>query len=196
LTPLPEMLGQYRRQYPLVRLQLHESYTASVVQSLLKGRLDAGFLRDGDPTEGLVMETLFSEPFVAVLPYSHPLAARTSISAAVLRDQPFVFFSPMAGNLAYEKPISLCEEHGFRPRVVQEAPQWLTILRLVGAGLGVTIAPECVRQISAPNIICLNLRGATVKSDIELAYQANEDRAIVKAFAAIARESFRATAQA
>ena len=43
--------------------------------------------------------------------------------------------------------MSLCEEHGFRPRVVQEAPQWLTALRLVGAGFGVTIAPACVREI-------------------------------------------------
>jgi DNA-binding transcriptional LysR family regulator len=93
--------------------------------------------------------------------------------------------------LAYEKPISLCEEHGFRPRVVQEAPQWLTILRLVGAGLGVSIAPACVQQVAAPNVVCLGLRGAKVNSDIELAYQSGEDRAIVKAFAAIARESFR-----
>ena len=190
LTPLPAMLGQYRRQYPGVQLQLHESFTSGVGQSLLKGTLDAGFLRDGDPTEGLVIETLFSEPFVAVLPHLHPLATRSNISAGQLRDQPFVFFSPMAGDRAYEKPISLCEEHGFRPRVVQEAPQWLTILRLVGAGLGVTIAPACVRQIAAPDVVCLDLRGAGVKSDIELAYQSGESRAIVKAFASIARESF------
>lgn len=192
LTPLPAMLGQYRRQYPRVQLQLRETYTSGVVQSLLRGMLDAGFLRDGDPTEGIVTETLFSEPFVAVLPHTHPLATRTGISAGQLRNEPFVYFSPMAGTLAYEKSISLCEEHGFRPRIVQEAPQWLTILRLVGAGLGVTIAPACVRQIVAPNIVCLNLHGAKLNSDIELAYQANESRAIVKAFAEIARASFRA----
>jgi DNA-binding transcriptional LysR family regulator len=174
LTPLPAMLGQYRRQYPRVQLQLRETYTSGVVQSLLRGMLDAGFLRDGDPTEGIVTETLFSEPFVAVLPHTHPLATRTGISAGQLRDEPFVYFSPMA---------------------VQEAPQWLTILRLVGAGLGVTIAPACVRQIVAPNIVCLNLHGAKLNSDIELAYQANESRAIVKAFAEIARASFRAAAR-
>lgn len=191
LTPLPAMLGQYRRQHPQVQLQLRETYSSGVLQALLKGSLDAGFLRDGDPTAGIVTETIFSEPFVAVLPHSHSLATRTSISAGQLRDQAFVYFSPTAGTLAYEKSISLCEEHGFRPRIVQEAPQWLTILRLVGAGLGVTIAPACVRQIAAPNVVCINLRGTSVKSDIELAYQFGESRAIVRAFAAIARESFR-----
>src|SRR6202453_5370102 len=85
LTPLPAMLGQYRRQYPKVNLQLHESFTSIVMQGLIKGTLDAGIVRDGDPSEALAMETLFTEPFVAVLPTDHPLANRSVISAANLR---------------------------------------------------------------------------------------------------------------
>jgi DNA-binding transcriptional LysR family regulator len=184
------MLGRYRRLYPKVNLQLHESYTSAIVQTLLKGELDAGFLRDGGHASGLEIEPLFSEPFIAVLPKKHPLAKYNTISAKELRDEPFVFFTPSAGTLAYEKPVSLCEEHGFRPRVVQEAPQWLTIMRLVGASLGVTIAPACVKQIAAPNVACLTLRRAIVQSDIELAYRTGEDRAIVKAIATVARQSF------
>jgi DNA-binding transcriptional LysR family regulator len=190
LTPLPAMLGRYRRLYPKVNLQLHESYTSAVVQKLLKGELDAAFLRDGGQASGLEIEPLFSEPFIAVVPKKHPLARYKIISAKELRDEPFVFFSPSAGTLAYEKPVSLCEEHGFRPRVVQEAPQWLTIMRLIGAGLGVTIAPACVKQVAAPNVACLSLRRAIVQSDIELAYRTGEDRAIVEAIATVARESF------
>jgi DNA-binding transcriptional LysR family regulator len=157
LTPLPAMLGRYRRLYPKVNLQLHESYTSLVMHKLLKGELDAGFLRDGGYAAGLEIETLFSEPFIAVLPKRHPLAKYQTISARELRDEPFVFFTPAAGTLAFEKPVSLCEEHGFRPRVVQEAPQWLTIMRLVGAGLGVTIAPACVKQVAAPEVRCVGL---------------------------------------
>src|SRR5271154_1811695 len=190
LTALPTMLGRYRRLYPKVNLQLHESYTSAVVQKLLKGELDAGFLRDSGPASGLEIEPLFSEPFIAVLPKKHPLAKRKTISAGELRNEPFVFFAPSAGTLAYEKPVSLCEEHGFRPRVVQEAPQWLTIMRLVGAGLGVTIAPACVKQVAAPNGVGLDLRRVTVESDIELAYRTSEDRAIVEAIATVARQSF------
>jgi DNA-binding transcriptional LysR family regulator len=190
LTPLPAMLGRYRRLYPKVSLQLHESFTSAVVQKLLKGELDAGFLRDSGQASGLEIEQLFSEPFIAVVPRKHALAKYKAISAKELRDEPFVFFSPAAGTLAYEKPVSLCEEHGFRPRVVQEAPQWLTIMRLVGAGLGVTIAPACVKQIAAPNVACLSLRRTVVQSDIELAYRSDEDRAVVEAIATVARDSF------
>jgi len=190
LTAIPAMLGRYRRLYPKVNLQLHESYTSAVVQKLLKGELDAGFLRDGGQTSGLEVERLFSEPFIAVVPKKHPLAKHKTISATELRNEPFVFFTPSAGTLAYQKPVSICEEHGFRPKVVQEAPQWLTIIRLVGAGLGVTIAPACVKQVAAPNVACLGLRRVTVESDIELAYRTSEDRAVVEAIATVARQSF------
>ena len=190
LTPLPAMLGRYRQLYPRVQLQLSETYTANIAASLNRGMLDAGFLRDGGPIEGLHVESLFSEPFVAVLPKTHRLAGRNTISPADLRDEPFVFFTPTAGKLAYEKTMSLFEEHGFRPRVVQEAPQWLTILRLVGAGLGVSVGPACTKQIAVPGIVCPGLRGARVTSNIELAYRSTEDRAVVRAFAAVARKSF------
>jgi DNA-binding transcriptional LysR family regulator len=190
LTPLPAMLGKYRKQYPRVNLQLQESYTALLLQGLMKGALDAGFPRDADPVDGITVETMLSEPFVAVLPAKHPLAKQKLVSARDLRDEPFVFYTRSAGTRAYEKPVSLCEEHGFRPRVVQEAPHWLTILRLVGAGLGVSIGPACVARIATPDVVCRGLRGAVVRSDVELAYRSGDDREIVKAFCAIARKSF------
>lgn len=188
LTGLPETLGRYRRQYPNIVLQLRELYTAGMIGALREGHIDAGFLRDGGVNEGLVVETLLSEPYVVVLPRGHRLARRSTLTAAPLRDEPFVFFSPEYGRRAYDKVVSICEEHGFRPHVVQEAPQWLTIVRLVGAGLGVTIAPACVERIAASVAACRPLRGSRVRSDIELAYRAGEDRSIVTTFCRIARQ--------
>ncbi len=187
LTFLPGMLGRYRRQFPKVNLQLREFYTAGVVRALMEGTLDVGILRDGGPADGIQVETVFSEPFVAAVPKRHPLAQHKTISAAELRDEPFVFFSRSASERAYAKTVSLCEEHGYRPHVVQEGPQWLTILRLVGAGLGVTIAPLCVERIAATDVVCRRIRGTRTRSDIELAFRSGDDREIVKTFCSLAR---------
>jgi DNA-binding transcriptional LysR family regulator len=189
LTPVPAMLGRYRRKHPKADLQLSEAMSSQIMQSLLDGGVDIGFLRDGGPLPGLESETLFTESFVAVLPANHPLAGRKTISAAALRDEPFVFFPQSAGRVAYDKPISICEDQGFRPRIVQEAPQWLTVLRLVGAGLGVSIAPACVEKIAAPDAVCVRLSRLRVRSAIELAWRSGEDRAIVTAFRQMARET-------
>ncbi|NYF78596.1 LysR substrate-binding domain-containing protein [Granulicella arctica] len=186
LSILPAILRTYSESHPRVHLHLHESFTSKVIEGLENGTLDAGILRDGDPTDtvdGLDVITLSSEPFVAVLPATHPRARQKSISPASLRGDPFVYYPRTAGTRAYEKPLSIFEEHGFRPHIVQEASHWLSILRLVGAGLGVSIAPACVRHIASPEVACIPIRGAKVTSNIELACLAGESRPIVQRFA-------------
>ena len=186
LTTLPGIFRAYRKAYPRVHLQLHESFTARVADGLENGTLDAGILRDGDALPMLEVTTLFSEPYVAVLPATHACAQQKSISPGALRDEPFVYYPRTAGVRAFEKPLTLFEEYGFRPQIVQEASHWLTILRLVGAGLGVSVAPACVRRIESPEVVCIPLRGAKVVSTIELARVAGDTRPIVEHFAAIA----------
>ena len=153
LTALPEVFRQYRRAFPNVQLILSESFTSQVVRGLETGAVDVGFLRDGGPIGGLEVETLFRERYVAVLPARHRLARERVIAPARLREEPFVFYTPAAGGLAFEKPMSVFDSAGARPRVVQEATHWLTIVRLVGAGLGVSIAPACVEKIVSAGVV-------------------------------------------
>lgn len=192
LTTLPAIFRAYREAFPLVRLHLHESFTSKVIEGLQNGTLDAGLLRDGDATPGLASTPIYTEPFVAVLPASHPRAKQKSISPAALRHDPFIHYPQSAGHRAFEKPLALCEEHGFRPRIAQEASHWLTILRLIGAGLGVSIAPACVRQIASPEVACIPLATGKANpkslSTIELATLAGESRPIVTHFARIVHE--------
>jgi DNA-binding transcriptional LysR family regulator len=98
---------------------------------------------------------------------------RKAVSGEDLRDEPFVYYPRSAGKRAFEKPFLYCEEFGFQPRIVQEASHWLTILRLIASGLGVAIAPECVRQIASPDVVCLPLersrKHGEILSEIEMA---------------------------
>jgi DNA-binding transcriptional LysR family regulator len=187
LSALPPVLQRYRAAYPGVQLHLHESFTSRVIAGLIGGTLDAGFLRDSDPHSELATETLFSEPFVAVLPADHPRANQRTIAATALRNEPFVFYAKSAGTLAWDKPLSLCGEAGFRPRIVQEASNWVSIMHLIAVGFGVSIAPACVATVVPEGVVCLPLRGATEVSYVELAYRKDEHRPIVSAFATIAR---------
>ncbi len=191
LTALPDLFRRYRQAFPRVQLSLHESFTSQVVRGLETGALDIGYLRDADPAGNLEIETLSAERFIAVLPAKHPLASLKSIPPDALRNEPFVFYSPSAGQLAFDRPMSVFGPSGPRPRVVQEATHWLTILRLIGAGLGVSIAPACVAKIASAEVVCRPLRGPQVKSHIELGVRTGEARPVVQAFAHLARRSHR-----
>ena len=85
--------------------------------------------------------------------------------------------------------MKLCEEHGFQANIAQEAPHWLTILQLVGAGLGVTIAPECVRKAAGDTVACRSVASPGT-SYIELAYRPDEHNPVVQEFGRLARKLF------
>src|SRR5579871_5210640 len=58
-TNLPAAIESYRRRYPKVELRLREQVTATQLAALLDGAIDLAFLRDGDPSEGIELTTLF-----------------------------------------------------------------------------------------------------------------------------------------
>ena len=158
LTALPNAIKAYRRLHPHVELRLRELVTAEQIPAVLDGTLAIGFLRDGEPRDGLRLESVLREPFIAVLPAHHELAKNKSVAPGDLRDEPFVLFARRMGNLAYDRTMACCEEAGFRPTLVQEAPQWPTVLRLVAAGLGISLAPACVGHLTMPGVAYRKLR--------------------------------------
>jgi DNA-binding transcriptional LysR family regulator len=189
LTSLPSILDQYRRKYSRVQLHLNELHTSQLIDALREGSADVALARDAGVMEDLQVEHAFIEPFVAVVPKKHPLAGRKSIPISRLRDEPFVWFPRSAGNHAWENAIRVLEQHGFHPKIVQEAPQWLTIVRLVGAGLGISIAPASVAQILSQDVVCRKLSPSDGSTSIDLVYRMKEPSPLVRAFCGLVRSS-------
>ena len=186
-TQLPAAIESYRRRYPKVELRLRELATSAQLAALLDGTLDLAFMRDGDPTEGIQTTTLLKEPYVAVLPAAHRLARKRSLRVGDLRGEPFIFFARRMGPLAFDRTMACCEAGGFRPRVVQDAPQWPTLVRLVGAGLGVSLAPACVATLAMPGAVFRDVH-AQVRTTIDLGIRSGTDKVLSRNFAKVARE--------
>jgi DNA-binding transcriptional LysR family regulator len=186
-TELPAAIETYRRRYPKVELRLRELSTHAQIRALLDGTLDLAFMRDADPTEGIQAVTLFSEPYIAVLPEAHALARRRSLRVADLRSEPFIFFARRMGPLAFDRTMACCERSGFRPNIVQDAPQWPTLVRLVAAGLGVSLAPACVANVTIPGAVYRDVH-APCRTTVDLGVKLGSDKILPKNFMQIARE--------
>ena len=184
LTRLPAILDKYRRLYSRVQLHLNEFHTSQLIEALREGSADVALARDAGTAEDLHVEPAFVEPFVAIVPKRHPLATLKTVPMVRLRDEQFVFFPRSAGSDAWENAIKTL---GFHPNVVQEAPQWLTIVRLVGAGLGVSIAPASVQQLVTPDVVCGKLSPSGGATSIDLVYRLNETNPLVNAFCVVFR---------
>lgn len=185
-TELPAAIESYRRRYPKVELRLREMTTNQQIPALLDGTLDLAFLRDGDPTEGIAMTTVLREPYVAVLPETHPLARKRRLQVRDLRKEPFIFFARRMGPLAFDRTMACCERAGFRPNIVQDAPQWPTLVRLVAAGLGVSLAPACVGTVAIPGAVYRGVHDSG-RTTVDLGVKVGADKILQKNFIEVAR---------
>ncbi len=188
-TDLPAAIESYRRRYPKVELRLRELSTSAQISALLTGTIDLAFLRDGDQTEGIEISTLLEERYVAVLPEAHALARKRSLRVRDLGKEPFILFARRMGPLAFDRTIGCCERDGFRPNIVQDAPQWPTLVRLVAAGLGVSLAPACVASVAIPGAVYREVRAAC-RTTVDLGIKAGTVTTLAENFIAIARERF------
>ncbi len=144
-----DLLRRYREEYPGVVLSLAEMHTSEQLDALVEGRIDLAFIRSGlvDPERVFSTIEILQEPLVAALPILHPATARVAIGLADLAQEPFIMFPRSVGTGLFDIIVGACRDAGFTPRVVQEAPQFASIIGLVSAGLGVALIPSALTQI-------------------------------------------------
>jgi len=183
LSSLPAVIRKYRRLYPGVQFGLRELSTSAIENALKAGEIDLGFLREVSPPNS---EVVFEEEVVAALPSSHRLAKADELRIGALAREPFVFFPRRLGPAFYDRLVGFCGEAGFLPDVVQEATQWHSVICLVEAGMGISLAPGCVQRFKWSGVVYRRLRG--LRTRVSAAW--NENRpATVAAFLRVIRES-------
>ena len=83
-TPVADALQTFRRRYPYVELEEHETFTLQEtlqqIDKLHKGTLDIGFMLRPEEDELLEIEHVLDIELVAALPEGHPLAGREVVS--------------------------------------------------------------------------------------------------------------------
>jgi DNA-binding transcriptional LysR family regulator len=139
---LESVVKECRKNFPEVEIVMHEITSQKQPELLRTGRLDAGFVIFPMPPAGLEHVELLQDRFVACLPMDHPLATRSSIDVAELRDEPFVVPARDYAPGTYDQLLGLCTMAGFHPRVAFESAHTLSSVSLVARGLGVALVLE------------------------------------------------------
>src|SRR6267143_3511282 len=96
LTWMPEALQILRDELPNIDVMISSQYSPLLANALLKGTVDAAFLRRERGAPDLAFRLLVKEPLVVVLPSNHRLAALKAISPQDLVGETFVCVSGTA----------------------------------------------------------------------------------------------------
>lgn len=135
---LPHVLTQLHSQYPKLRLLLREEMTPHVLAHLAEGRLDAGLLALPVEDANLEVAPLFSEPFLAAVPYAHKLADETEIDIKELAQAGLLLLEE--GHCLRDHALEACQLDDLKNEEIT-ATSLETLRQMVGMGLGVTLIP-------------------------------------------------------
>jgi len=148
---LPWLLPALQREWPDLELAVREDLTRILLRALEAHEVDAVLLALPVRGAGLVIEPVFVEPFRAILPGGHVLAAAKTVSqVALMRDRLLLLDD---GHCLREQALAICQQAGAESRVGGEdlfrATSLETIRQMVAAGLGVSLMPLLAVQGAA-----------------------------------------------
>nr|WP_269785439.1 LysR family substrate-binding domain-containing protein [Klebsiella variicola] len=155
---VPQILTIFRNRFPDIVLHVMEDKTSRLLPKLKTGRLDLVFIRPGgqlDPS--LEQQILFYESAVLVVSDEHPLASRDVIHLEDLADVTLIVPERRVRPHSYDLTVSLFENSGIKPHLIQIADEKQTIINMVASQIGAAIMPRWISRMSALNVRFINL---------------------------------------
>ena len=182
---LPDILREFRSHFPDVSLELHELTTDEQLRQLDANQIDVGFVRPPVNEDKFDWKQVFQESLMVAIPQTHQLANEPVVSLKSLIDEPFILFPRFLAPGLYDSVISLCQQAGFCPNVVQEAIQMQTIVSLVAAEMGVAIVTESLQNLQRTGVVYKPLVEGTPQVSIAMIWRKNNTSPSLERFLAL-----------
>jgi DNA-binding transcriptional LysR family regulator len=184
---LADILSRFAERCPSVEYALQEGSSVELKQLIREGRLDVSFINVSDTSDTRSARdfehlVVCRERFIACIPEAHPLAAASSIELAALRHERFIMFARQGAPGHYDHFIRMCTDAGFHPGSRLEVRQFLSVVALVGSGLGVSVVPESISRSRMPGVAFVALEGVPVQPTAYLIWDANRTTPGLTAF--------------
>jgi DNA-binding transcriptional LysR family regulator len=187
----PEILQTFWQRYPGVKLILQEEPSSLLIQKLRDSQNDLIFLylyHELSEADDLETISLTPEQLVAVLPKNHPLAAKSQISLADLKDEEFVMPLHQVGAGLYEQIYHLCQQADFVPKIAQTAVYMVTILGLVANETGISLLPSHVQNLQREGVVYRPIQEQTTIAQLTAVWRRDNSSTILQRFINIIEE--------
>lgn len=160
---LPEVVTQVVRSLPGVALTTREGTSPALIRGVRAGTIDLAVVTTRPPhrpldTEEprLIADTLSEAALLVAVPVDSPLGARRFLTPSDLAGATWVA-SPSSGK---EPLLGVWPGLTGRPVIAHHAADWLTKLRLVAAGCGLTTVPANLVPALPDGVVALPVHDA------------------------------------
>jgi LysR family hca operon transcriptional activator len=190
LTWMPEAFRILGEELPNIDVTISSQYSPSLANALLKGTVDAAFLRRERGFPELAFRLLVKEPLLMFLPSDHRLAALKAVNPAHLVGETFVTVSRTAAPVLRRVIDTYLKRARIRVKPVHEIDHVVigtkrsdfrqSALALIASTRGVGLLPAYTRNFLSPSVTSRPLEGKTPTIDLVLGYKKSNKSPVLK----------------
>jgi DNA-binding transcriptional LysR family regulator len=167
---LPGVLKTYITKFPKVDLLLSCHGSETILEMVLKNRLDLGVITLPQPVQGIISKKIWTDRMSVICAKGHPLGTHRHIKIGDAVKYSMIL--PETGTETRRAIDEAFSNMNLKPHISMEVAYIETIKGLVKAGLGISILPEKAAETEVKNGELIKVRIADVKisRDLGLVY--------------------------
>ncbi len=145
-------IAEFKKRYPLVEYELWNGNSDDVVKRIQSGLSDIAVITSPYDEEGLDGRIIYREPWVAIIPASHPLTKDTSDTVALNDLAPYELIIPSRQSRKQEienwfKPFNT------EPKIFCRIAHMLNAYELTANGVGIAIYPASAAKYVSDDVV-------------------------------------------
>ena len=143
---LPKLLPRLQSAYPLLRLEVRETQTATLLNELIGGELDCLLLALPIEHTDVEMLALFTDRFLLAAPAGEPIPRRP-LNAKDVDERRLILLEE--GHCLRDQSLAFCATKRRDSAAALGSTSLATVMQMVANGYGVTLVPEIATEVEA-----------------------------------------------
>jgi DNA-binding transcriptional LysR family regulator len=167
---LPKIILAFRRQHPMVKVEVYRTFSERLPREIKERRVDFGLLSFDPQDSELESLPVLQDELVFILNPNHPLARKPKVTVKDLGHESFLAHNVKSP--ARDKVIQLFRDHNTPLNISIELTTIETIKKFVEMELGVAFVPRmCVEEeVRAGVLATAPVQGMKFKRTLRLVY--------------------------
>ena len=178
---LPQALHILRDDLPNIDVTISSQYSPDLADALMRGKLDLAFMRRETGMPDLDYRLMLQEPVLAIMPSDHRLAAKKSVTAEEIAQEPFIHMSNTAP-VFRESINDYFRSHGLALKSEQKIDNLGMAMSLVASTRALTLLPKYAQNFLTWSVTSRPIQGGGPTIDLVVGYNKANRSSVLKLF--------------
>ncbi len=172
---LPDLLRYMETNLPDLKSSLVEGTNELIFDKLRDNEVDFGFVPNAFVPDGLSSLTVYEENYLLILPKEHRLDKSNFKDLTDCKNEKWILHPQPEGFGYMEEILKIIGNYGYSPKIVHRSPNTSTVLRMVAAGLGITMMGKSTLKGFSLDLKSIELTDLPHQLDMKLVWKTERE---------------------